>query len=160
MRGRKGQTWEGGIRVAYAMQWPASLPKGKVCDAPVISLDIFPTALAAAGVAKTPGKPLDGVNLLPFLTGKTAGRPHQTLFWKSGKVWAVRDGDLKLAAGDPKTITPQLFDLSSDIGEHTDLAAQRPAEVKRLSALYQEWAATHKPTPWGRGQEAEDENAP
>ena len=150
LRGRKGQTWEGGVRVPFAMQWPGVVPAGKTYDAPVISLDIFPTAMAAAGVEKSPGKPLDGVNLLPFLTGRKSGRPHQTLYWKNGTAWAVRDGDLKLVVGDRKTPTPPaLFDLSNDISETTNLAAKRPDDVKRLQALYDAWAAKVKPTPWG-----------
>lgn len=59
LRGFKGSTWEGGTRVPFAIQWPAMLPKGKVFDAPVISLDLFPTAMAAAGIKKSSGQPLD-----------------------------------------------------------------------------------------------------
>ncbi|HEX8913683.1 MAG TPA: sulfatase-like hydrolase/transferase, partial [Humisphaera sp.] len=100
LRGHKGSTWEGGMRVPFAMRWPGVIPAGKVYDPPVIALDLFPTALAAAGVARPPGKPLDGVDLRPFLTGADAGRPHQTLFWKNGAKWAVRHGDLKLVGGN------------------------------------------------------------
>ena len=85
LRGHKGQTWEGGVRVPFAMKWPAVLPKGKVLADPVISLDIMPTALAAAGIASPPGQPLDGVDLVPYASGKTAGRPHEVLYWKSGE---------------------------------------------------------------------------
>jgi arylsulfatase A-like enzyme len=153
LRGRKGQTWEGGVRVPFAMQWPGVIPAGGTYDHPVIALDIFPTAMAAAGVAKSPGKPLDGVDLLPFLAGKEKGRPHQTLYWKNATAWAVRDGDLKLVVGDRKAPTPPaLFDLSKDMSETTDLAAKRPDDVKRLQALYDTWAAKVKPTPWGAGK--------
>jgi len=160
LRGRKGQTWEGGVRVPFAMQWPGVIPAGKTYDFPVISLDIFPTAMAAAGVAKSPGKPLDGVNLLPFLRGKKSDRPHQTLYWKNGTAWAVRDGDLKLVVGDRKTpAAPALFDLSKDISETTDLASQRPEDVKRLQSLYDAWAAKVKPTPWGAGKKKTNRRA-
>lgn len=158
LRGNKGSTWEGGMRVPFAMQWPAVLPKGKVFDHPVISLDIFPTALAAAGVEKSPGQPLDGVDLVPFLTGKKEGRPHQTLYWKNGEKWAVRDGDLKLVAGNDKTTSaPGLYDLSSDISESKDLAPARAAEVTRMQKLYEDWNRDFPPTPWARGAKgAED----
>jgi arylsulfatase A-like enzyme len=161
LRGRKGSSWEGGIRVPFALQWPAVLPKGKVFDAPVIQLDIFATAIAAAGVAKSPGQPLDGVNLVPFLTGQQAGRPHQTLYWKSGPTWAVRDGDLKLVVGDRAMAKPALFDLSTDIGEQTDLAGQRPDDVKRLQALHSNWNRDFPTPKWGRnaGLEADDSTA-
>src|ERR1035437_10517143 len=67
LRGYKGQVLEGGIRIPYIIQWKGHLPAGKVCDQPVISLDIHPTAVAAAGGALSPDWKLDGVNLLPFL---------------------------------------------------------------------------------------------
>ena len=66
------------------MQWKGKIPGGKVDDRPVVQLDILPTALAAAGVAAKPEWKLDGVNLLPYLTGKKAGAPHETLYWRFG----------------------------------------------------------------------------
>jgi arylsulfatase A-like enzyme len=165
-RGHKGSTWEGGMRVMFAMQWPAVLPKGKVYEPPVIALDIFPTAMAAAGVATTRGKPLDGmkldgVNLIPFLTGKETGRPHQALFWKNGGKWAVRDGDLKLVAGNKETRTtkeqtsPELYDLASDVGEQKDLAGSRPADVERLRKMYEDWSRDFPRPLWGPQVEIE-----
>ena len=156
LRGRKGDTWEGGIRVPFAMQWPGVIPKGKVYDAPVIALDIFPTAMAAAGVKASSGKPLDGVNLVPFLTGENPARPHQTLYWKNGVSWAVRDGDLKLANGDRAAKDPELFDLSQDPEESKNLAGEREPDVKRLTALYDAWKKDFPTTPWGGGRKAEE----
>jgi arylsulfatase A-like enzyme len=159
LRGRKAQTWEGGIRVAFAMQWPAALPKGRVFDAPVIALDIFPTAMAAAGVGKSPGKPLDGVNLIPFLKNG-GGRPHQTLFWKNGSAWAVREGDLKLVVGQAKgPQEPMLFDLARDQAETTDLAASRPDDVRRLNALYQGWKRDFPKPLWTSSREADEDDS-
>lgn len=158
LRGHKSQTWEGGIRIPFAVQWPAAIPAGKSSDSPVIALDIFPTAMAAAGIENSPGKPLDGVDLLPFLTGKSETLPKRTLYWKSGSAWAVRDGDLKLVGGnnDQKDAPPALFDLAKDVSESANLANTRPGDVKRLLALYQPWAATHQPTPWGRGSQDDE----
>lgn len=156
LRGHKGSTWEGGFRVPFALQWPGVVPAGQTFTNPVISLDLFATAIAAAGVAKSPGQPLDGANLLPFVTGKALDRPHQTLFWKNGGNWAVRDGDLKLVVGDPKTAAPELYDLANDIGETKNLAASRPADGARLQGLFDAWKATHQPTPWGRGPENDE----
>jgi arylsulfatase A-like enzyme len=155
LRGHKGQTWEGGMRVPFAMQWPGVLPQGKVDDRPVIALDIFPTAMALAGIEKSPGKSLDGVNLIPFLTGKTSERPHKTLFWKSGKAWAVRDGDLKLVVGEQNVTEPELFDLAADMRETTNLANQRPQDVTRLKKLYEEWKIGFAKPIWGPVSEDE-----
>ncbi|MFO1528343.1 MAG: hypothetical protein U1F77_01110 [Kiritimatiellia bacterium] len=70
--------------------------------------------MAAAGVDQSPGRPLDGVNLIPLVTGKQKGRPHQTLYWKNGDAWAVRDGDLKLVVPLAKSpSTPALYDLAA-----------------------------------------------
>lgn len=154
LRGHKGSCFEGGVRVPFAAQWPARLPKGKVYDKPVISLDIFPTAMAVSGVATTRGKPLDGVNLIPFLTGEDQGRPHQALFWKNNNQWAVRHGDLKLVgaankAGKP--LEPELFDLSADISETKNLAASRPDDAARLRALHNDWKKDFPKPAWGPG---------
>lgn len=70
LSGFKGQVWEGGIRVPFAMRWKGRVPAGVVFDHPVISLDIFATAVAAAGAALPRGRQIDGVNLLPYVTGE------------------------------------------------------------------------------------------
>ena len=81
-RGEKGDLLEGGIRVPFLVQWKGRIPAGRTYDAPVISLDILPTALGAAGVKPQPDWKLDGTNLLPFLTGEKQGVPHDTLYWR------------------------------------------------------------------------------
>lgn len=163
LRGNKGSCWEGGMRVPFVMQWPAVIPKGQVVDSPVIGLDLFPTAMRAAGIDKSPGHALHGVDLVPYVTGKAEGRPHQTLYWKNGVRWAVRDGDLKLCVPEGNG-EPMLFNVAQDIGETSDLAASRPDDVARLKALYDAWAAEVQPTPWGqqsrsrRGNRGDDDD--
>lgn len=137
LRGFKGQVWEGGIRIPFMMQWKGRLPAGKVIDRPVISLDVHPTALIAAGGQLPTSKPLDGVNLIPFLTEKSASIPHDRLFWRFGKQWAVRMGDWKLE--NHGTGEPELYDLTKDIGETTDLAAKEPDKLKELRAAFDNW---------------------
>lgn len=165
LSGFKGSTWEGGIRVPFAIRWPAKIKPSQRFDAPVISLDILPTALAAAKITKAPQKTLDGVNLLPWLTTGRTDRPHQTLYWKNGTKWAVRDGDLKYvvssAPNAPKarqkkanaaarTIPVQsgLFHIPTDPGEKTDLSGQHPDKVQRLTQMYEAWKKDFPPTPW------------
>jgi arylsulfatase A-like enzyme len=102
LRGTKTTTWEGGIRIPYMIQWIGHLPTGRVDDRSVIALDIHPTALAAAGITAPPEKPLDGVNLLPFLDGTRQEVPHEFLFWRFGNQMAVRKGDWKLTLANPR----------------------------------------------------------
>jgi len=139
LRGFKSQVWEGGIRIPFMMQWPGRLPAGKIYDQPVISLDVHPTIAAATGAAMSPDWKLDGVNLLPFLTGGAAGRPHETLYWRMGEKHAIRDGDWKVTV-EPGT-PPGLFNLAQDVGEKTDLSAKNPEKMKELVAKYDAWSA-------------------
>ena len=88
--GEKGMLTEGGIRVPFIMHWPGVLPVGKIYDAPVISLDVAATALALAGEASVPG--MDGVNLIPYLTGSRTGVPHAVLYWRFWNQAALRRG--------------------------------------------------------------------
>ncbi len=96
LRGYKGQVLEGGIRVPWMVSWKGHLPAGKVDDRPVIQLDIMPTAVALAGGSLPTDRPIDGVNLMPYLTGAKSGVPHEILFWRMGPQAAVRKGDWKL----------------------------------------------------------------
>lgn len=131
LRGNKATTWEGGIRVPYLVQWKGTLPSGKTFDQPVIQLDFHPTALAAAGV--TTDARLDGVNLLPHLTGEKQSPPHESLYWRFGQQTAIRHVNYKLvkATGIDQ---PQLFNLAADIGEAKDLSSEKPEIVKDLQA--------------------------
>jgi arylsulfatase A-like enzyme len=150
LRGSKRQTWEGGIRVAFAVSWKGRLAGGLVDDRPIIQLDVLPTALAAAGVAANASE-FDGVNLLPFLTGTAAGAPHDTLYWRLGGMMAIRQANWKLVKTregpfvdvDPSVLRDLsgagLYNLSEDIGEVRNRAAEHPDKVKELGDLWQQW---------------------
>jgi arylsulfatase A-like enzyme len=146
LRGYKGQVLEGGIRVPFLMQWKGRLPAGTVFDRPVISLDIHPTVLAAARVSIPPEAELDGVNLLPFLTGANRSAPHGHLFWRFGQQRAVRSGDWKLVRLPGRE--PQLFNLARDVREKNDLSQAEPARIEELEASYQAWNATLAEPRW------------
>jgi len=154
LTGNKGSCWEGGMRVPFVMQWPATIPAGQVVSEPVIALDLFPTAMAAAGVDETPGNELHGIDLAPHVSENPADWPDRVLYWKNGQAWAVRHGDLKLCVPNQRgnDTAMRLFDLSSDTAEQHDLAADRPEDVARLLALYEAWKQTHRPTAWGQSQ--------
>jgi arylsulfatase A-like enzyme len=161
LRGDKGQTLEGGIRVPFFVSWPGKLPAGKTYHQPVISLDIVPTACALAA-AKTDAD-LDGVNLLPYLTGEKTTAPHESLSWRFGPQKAIRKGQWKLVDyRDFQTKQNsgwQLYDLATDIGEATNLAAQNAALVTELSKDWEQWNGRNVPPLW-HGSATEDPTAP
>jgi arylsulfatase A-like enzyme/catechol 2,3-dioxygenase-like lactoylglutathione lyase family enzyme len=148
LRGFKGQVLEGGIRVPFLAQWKGRLPEGKVYDQPVMAFDIHATALAAAGGTLPAEKPLDGVDLLPFLTGQKSGAPHDRLFWRAGAQSAVRMGDWKLVSARGEA--PQLFNLRDDIGESKDRSKTEPAKFAELRGAYQAWDTQMMPAQWVR----------
>jgi arylsulfatase A-like enzyme len=158
LRGSKRTTLDGGVRVPFFVSWPGTLPAGVTDDRLVIQLDLFPTALAAAGVEVKPGWKVEGVDLLPYLTGKEKGPPHEALFWRFGSQTAVRKGDWKLVRydlateGGAGTSAAKLYDLKADIGEATDLAARHPEKVKELQAAWDEWDKGNVPPLWGGGK--------
>ena len=141
LRGEKGQMYEGAIRVPYMVQWKGKIPVGKVYHQPVSSFDIYATAVAnSAGV--TVPEQVEGVDLVPFLTGEDRGRPHETLFWRQGGKAAMRHGDWKivrmgkrLQAGRAKW---ELYDLSKDISEQTNLADAQPEILSELISRWNE----------------------
>ena len=150
LRGSKRQTWEGGIRVPFIIAWKGHIGPGRVDDRPIIQLDALPTALAAGGV-ETKASEFDGVNLLPFLTDKAQDAPHDALYWRLGGMMAIRKGDWKLVKTregplidiDPSALhdlsEAGLYNLSEDIGETRNRAAERPDKVRELSDLWQQW---------------------
>ena len=143
LRGGKGSLFEGGVRVPFAMRWPGTIPANQTVDAPVISLDILATIASQANLEADPERPLDGVDLIPFLTGK-ADAPTRTLVWEKaisgpGEAAARGPGEWKffkpVGGGSPR-----LYDLSADIGEQTDVwAAQTDAGVE-LQSAFEAWA--------------------
>jgi arylsulfatase A-like enzyme len=159
LRGSKRTTLEGGIRVPFLLSWKGTIPANQVYDAPVIQLDLLPTALAAAGVEVKPEAKLDGVNLLPFLAGKATGQPHETLYWRLGQQMAIRHGDWKLVRYDtaadrekPGVTGYKLYNLKDDIGEATDLIARNAERAKELETLWKKWDAELVAPLWGGDQ--------
>jgi arylsulfatase A-like enzyme len=140
LRDYKTTVFEGGIRVPFAMQWPGHVPKGITYHKPVVSLDIMPTSLVAAGVHIDRQWKLDGVDLLPHLTGKRSNAPHDFLYWRTGKQKAIRHGDMKLLMQRNST-TWELYDLAKDVAESNNLAEEQPDIVKTLAARWSGWNA-------------------
>lgn len=137
LRGAKGTLYEGGVRVPFLLAWPGKIAAGQTDARPVSSLDVFATALAAAGAPMPTDRTYDSVNLLPYARGENRGAPHERLFWRSGNNRAVREGDWKLVRTG--TAAPELYNLAADIAEARDLAPAEPAVAARLSAALAAW---------------------
>jgi arylsulfatase A-like enzyme len=153
LRATKTTVWEGGIRVPFMVEWKSHLPANKVYDQPLIALDIAPTALSAAGEKLPDDAKYDGVNLLPFLTGKMDQAPHEKLFWRFGPQSAIRAGDWKLVSIRG---TEELFNLAEDIGEKKNLAAQKPEKLKELHDALKAWDAQLAEPLWSTQRKGKD----
>jgi arylsulfatase A len=138
----KATVWEGGIRVPCLMRWPAKLTKGKVTSQMGITMDLHATFLAAAGVTAPAPKPLDGIDLIPHLTGE-AKTIDRTFFWRidrtNRKQRAIRQGQWKYI-NDGNTMD-LLFDLSADIGERNNLGYHHPGILEDLKSRLKAWEA-------------------
>jgi uncharacterized sulfatase len=135
LNGGKGMLIEGGIRTPWVMSWKGTIPGGQVYTNPVISLDVAATANALAGQPADPA--LDGVNLMPYLTGKDKGRPHDVLCWRWDGQFAIRQGDMKyLFTGNQQ----YLFNLADDLEEKHNLLGQQPEVASALRAQLEKWS--------------------
>ena len=142
LTGHKRNLYEGGIRVPFALQWPSRLTGPVRYDHPVSSLDIVPTALAAAELSFPAGREPDGVDLIPFLRGEREGTPHKHLVWRSGPNAAVRSGRWKaLLAGG----LARLYDVEGDPGETEDLSGREPGVLEGLREALEAWEADKGP---------------
>lgn len=154
-RGVKGDLLEGGIHVPFAMQWKGVFPAGQIFNEPVISLDLLPTALAAAGTPVPWEQGLDGIDLLPYLTGDKT--PEQRILkWrfphpdKANPMWAVRRGNWKLIKEGIRNPNHSfsgkyriaLYRLDQDIAEENDLSDKYPEVRSELEEIYQSWNKT------------------
>ena len=155
LRATKATLYEGGIRVPFMVQWPRRLKGGRLYEHPVIALDILPTAAVAGGANLPKERKLDGVNLLPFLTGEKKTAPHEMLFWRTGQNHAVRKGNWKWVTMGGET---GLFDLVSDISESKDIKAEKPDVVKELEKAFEQWNSQMVEPLWG-GQAARPRRA-
>ena len=141
LRAGKGTLYEGGLRTPMIFQWKGRLARGGTFKHPVTTLDLLPTAVAAAGGTIDNAWKLDGVDLMPWLSGKQTDRPHQTHYWRMNEMWAVRDGDWKVVK-DRGITGPKLFNLANDPNEQKDLATSSATTLKQLTAKYDAWAST------------------
>lgn len=137
-KGGKYTLLEGGIRVPFILQWKAKIPGGRIYDYPVITLDILPTIITAAGGTVYPDWNLDGVNLLPYIEGQVSGEPHPVLYWRLNDRIAIRKGDWKLYRAKA-TSEIELYNLAEDVSEKNNLVRQYPDKVLELEANWNQW---------------------
>lgn len=132
LRGGKGQTYEGGIRVCTIAWWPGKVPAGTSTDAITAGMDFLPTFARLAGAAVPADRKIDGVDIWPVLAGASADQPPRDHFYYfSGfALQAVRSGPWKLRLGGR-----ELYHLGEDIGETKNVASAHPDVVQRLHSL-------------------------
>ena len=141
LNGEKGMLSEGGMHVPFVISWPGTIPGGQLYDHPVSALDVAATAAAIAKLDTDPGD-LDGIDLVPHLTGQIDSPPHESLMWRWVAQSAIRAGKWKLLRGGDREY---LYDLDADLEEENNVAAQHPEVAARLREELAEWAATLDP---------------
>ena len=150
LAGHKGIKFEGGTRVPFFAHWPKQFKEPKRFDSMMISLDIMPTTLAAAGAKEEDLKNLDGVNLLPFIKGEKAKPPHQNLYWH--KLWfsAMRDGPWKLIYVQDYGYA--LYNLDQDLGESKNLIKSKTNRAEQMIAQLKDWKSEMEKPRWGEAE--------
>jgi arylsulfatase A-like enzyme len=154
LRGAKGTTFEGGVRVPCIARWPGRIPGGRVSGEMASMMDLFATALALAGAVPPADRPIDGVDIRPLLSGTGPSPRRELLHFLGTRLEAVREGRWKLRA--PDLVEPregrrrddglELFDLEADPGERFNVAAAHPELVERLGRRMAAHAAPGSPT--------------
>ncbi|MDF1753777.1 MAG: sulfatase-like hydrolase/transferase [Verrucomicrobiales bacterium] len=158
-RGHKGNLFEGGLRVPSVISWPGQLPEGEVRDQLVCGIDWFPTFAELAGIKIPEGHRIHGKSISKVLDSADAASPHTDLYWQLGAnpdkaKWVVREGNWKLLGNTSENVRPVdtkqltkddkvhfLVDLSSDIGETTNLAPENPDVVEKLLKIKERYVA-------------------
>ncbi len=138
LRGIKGDFYEGGIRVPFTMQWPSKIKPGTIYDKPIIALDVFATVASAASAEKYIRNDIDGVDILPYITGEKSGLPHKYLYWQNPDkdIDVVRDERYKYLRIKEEEY---IFDLKNDISEEKNIINSSKPIYDRLKSQFKEW---------------------
>ena len=154
LRGQKGQTFEGGIRVPAALRWPRELAAGGQVEERMTVMDVFPTLASAAGIAIPEAPGIDGVDMWPVIRAGAPAPERGAVFFASeipipGLIHlAVLDGDWKLVQivreGQTETrVRDLLFRIDEDPNEERDLSLEHPEVVARLAGQIRAWRSQH-----------------
>ncbi len=144
LKGGKLTQFEGGINIPFMMKWKGKIEPGSRYEKPVSSADIFVTSVLNSGGTLPTDREYDGVDLMPFITGKNNDRPHQQLFWRAEHIWAIRDGDYKLILST-RDGWAELYNLKTDKSEKYNLKEQMPDLYKELYETHKKWQDTNLP---------------
>lgn len=138
LKGFKGNKFEGGQRVPFLIAWGDRLTNKESFTGLTSSLDIFATVTDVLNVKKTElNKPLDGTSLIPFLTGKKKGNPHDVLFWRKMDTRAIRSGAYKLII--TRDVDSVMYDLNNDIDEQKNILHKEPRQARKMMKQLAEW---------------------
>jgi len=147
LRGGKMTHFEGGLNIPLIMKWKGTLTPGEKYHEPVSLMDVFTTAITSCNIPKAENLPVDGVDLLPYLTCEKSNSPHESLFWGTDFSKTVRSGKWKLIVNSRDSILI-LYDLAADKQEEYDLKTQYSSVVKNLLTQLAEWESELKPPLW------------
>ncbi|NCG04989.1 MAG: sulfatase-like hydrolase/transferase, partial [Bacteroidetes bacterium] len=145
LRGTKGSVYEGGFRVPFAMQWKGVIPSNTRYEESVSSLDIMASMVDVLNLKTNPKKPLDGVNIIPYLTGKKKGTPHEYLFWRKWEqnAMAAINGDYKLLKAKKKAET-EFYNLRNDVSEKENIKGSNSKKAQEIQKEWNKWNAQLK----------------
>lgn len=149
LKGFKGNKYEAGHRVPFFVSWPKQISGGSTFQGLSSALDIFPTAIEAAGITQNPPDGLDGVSLLPFLKKIKNGNPHEQLIWRKDLAAAIRVNQYKLIR--ISGLGERLYDLSNDLGETKDLQFTQPETFSLLKQKLLNWEKDKMKPIWTEG---------
>ena len=135
LRGTKGTTWEGGMRVPCIMRWPGRIPPGMVCNELATAMDFYPTLAKLGGASIPDDRTIDGKDIAPLLLSRNAQSPHATFFYYlTNSLEAVRNQRWKLHVRKGNQALQELYDIKADPGETQNLYAAQPDVVRELQA--------------------------
>jgi arylsulfatase A-like enzyme len=146
LKGGKMMYFEGGVNVPFLMQWKGTIPKHRSLEMMVSQLDVFATVCDVAGI-NTDGMTLDGVNLMPYIKGMRFDKLHRELFWRNAYTYTARYQNWKIFIDDEHQ-TIELYNLSKDVGELSNVAQEHEAIVQQLRKDIEQWDKTMMPPAW------------
>ena len=140
LRGTKGSVYEGGLRVPFAMQWKGVIPANTSYEESVSSLDIMASIVDILDIKTNPKKPLDGVNIIPYLTGKKKGAQHEYLFWRKWEqnAMAAINADYKLLKVK-KNAETEFYNLKKDVSEKENIKGSNSKKVQEIQKEWDKW---------------------